>query len=194
MAHFTCLSMCQTQDSNCIKPSATCSYSQALQWREALEHAHRQRRDLVVFETPCSGTHRVRVAKQLPHVCAQCNMMSCLRSLFVAQDMTLVFTHQQCTCIPWQRFKQYECVHKYKSIQNQVHKYTSSCIYVCGYVKRSCMFTCICMCVCTCKHVHNAISVYFWLKSYMCVYLSWYTHTHTHTHICVCMYVNFHTY
>ena len=55
MAHFTCLSMCQTQDSNCIKPSATCSYSQALKRREALEHAHRQRRDLIAKEIPAQA-------------------------------------------------------------------------------------------------------------------------------------------
>ena len=41
------------------KPSATCHYSQHLKRREALEHALRQRRDLVVAEIPAqTHTHR----------------------------------------------------------------------------------------------------------------------------------------
>ncbi len=58
------------------KPSATCHcYSQALNRREALEHAHRQRRDLIVAEPPAQAhAQRLRVVKQLPRAHAHRHM------------------------------------------------------------------------------------------------------------------------
>ncbi len=55
------------------KPSATCHYSQHLKWREALEHALRQRRDLVVDEVPAQAHTQGEsgeVAASHAHVCA----------------------------------------------------------------------------------------------------------------------------
>ncbi len=60
------------------KPSATCHYSQPLKRREALEHALRQRRDLVAVETPAQAL------TQGQHVRAQCMLTRSLRSMFVA--------------------------------------------------------------------------------------------------------------
>jgi hypothetical protein len=60
------------------KPSATCHYSQPLKRREALEHALRQRRDLVAVQIP-GQAHM-----QGEHVCAQCVWTRSLRSMLVA--------------------------------------------------------------------------------------------------------------
>ncbi len=64
------------------KPSATCHYSQPLKRREALEHALRQRRDLVEAEIPAQAHTHARI--QGEHVCAQCVLTRCLTGMLVA--------------------------------------------------------------------------------------------------------------
>jgi hypothetical protein len=64
------------------KPSATCHYSQHLKRREALEHALRQRRDLVVVEKPAQAHTHAHTKGE--HVRVLCGLTRSLRSMLVA--------------------------------------------------------------------------------------------------------------
>jgi hypothetical protein len=89
------------------KPSATCHYSQMIKRREALEHACRQRRDLIAMEQPAhahtgwewwSGC-LTRARSASGHAPSE----ACSWHTDATND---VYVYLQCICIHTQRFKQ----------------------------------------------------------------------------------------
>ncbi len=115
------------------KPSATCHFSQRLKRREALEHALRQHRDLVVAEKPGqTRTHRVRVVWRLPHTCA------CARSALWRAPSEACSWHSYAfkgvfVCLQYMSMHTSSCKQAYKIVSNKaLYTLTHQCTHSCG--------------------------------------------------------------
>ncbi len=183
------------------KPSATCHYSQLLKRREALEHALRQRRDLVAVEVPAQA-HKEGESGEVAasHTHVQCIMTRSLRSMLVAHVCDERHIHVPAvyfnTYIKLQANLQLHQVNKYTHLHTNIHTLMMNMpghSNLLDHVEGACVISLMCICENIFKPVYTNICIRVWLFTRRCIWLPRCMHMGlcVRMHECeyICMYV-----
>jgi hypothetical protein len=146
---------------------ATTSHSQIRKWREALEHALRQRRKLIVGESPAQA----HAGSDWRHACMHVRMYACTYLCMYVPMQVFMDAVLKGTYTPTYAFGSH--------VYNLVHTYTCTCVHTNthrhDFVFAKYLRTRVGMCL---QHTYNDKNTH--------------THTHTHTHAHIRTYIHAH--